>query len=372
MRIGFLSHLDMNLYLFRLPIMRALRDRGWKVYAIAPRGRYFHRFAQEGIEAVEYEIDRGSLNPFKELLALRNVYRAIAPLGLDILHTFTAKPNIYGTFAARMAKVPYVFNLVEGLGSFYIGDGVKKRLVRALMERLYRTAFSMSDGVVFVNGDDPEYMIQKGIVDPRKAILIKSVGIDLTAFDPTRFRRIDFGSKPVVLMIGRAIWEKGVREFYEAARMLRKRATFVYVGASDPGNPGSVPEEFLRSPFVRYLGHRDDVVDLLGSCDIFVLPSYREGLPRTLLEASAMAKPLVATDAVGCREVVRDGQNGFLVKPRSAKALAEGIARLLEDEGLRKRMGERSRELVEEFGIERVVERYVALYEEVADVLSRR
>ncbi|MRI83647.1 MAG: glycosyltransferase family 1 protein [Nitratiruptor sp.] len=369
MKIGFLSHLDMNLYLFRLPIMRALRAKGWKVYAIAPKGRYFDLFAKEGIEAVGYEIDRGSLNPLKEIQAIKNIYRTIAPLKLDILHTFTAKPNIYGTLAARWAGIPHIFNLVEGLGSFYVRDDLKAKMVRFVMEGLYKRTFTYAKRVVFVNSDDPKYMIQRGIIDPAKVKIIKSVGIDLAQFDPKRYRKIDFGSKPVVLMVGRAIWDKGVREFYEAAKRLEGRATFVYVGESDPGNPGSVPKEFLQSGPVRYLGHRDDIVDLLGSCDLFVLPSYREGLPRTLLEAGAMAKPMVATDTVGCRDVVVDGVNGFLVPPKDSHALVQAIERLIEDGKLRQKMGQKARELVEEFAIERIVEGYVRLYEGVVGVL---
>ena len=369
-KIGFLSHLDLNLYLFRLPIMRALKSRGWEVYAIAPRGDYLDRFTDEGIRTISYRIERASLDPLRELRALRNIYRAIRPLQLDLLHTFTAKPNIYGTIAGMLAGVPHIVNLVEGLGSFYVEESPKARLVRRIIEILYKQAFKRSDACIFVNSDDPRYMMERGIIEPAKVRIIKSVGIDTKRFAPENIKKIEFAtSKPVVMMVGRAIWHKGVREFYEAAKMLQHKAHFVYVGGTDSGNPSAASEEFLRSGVVEYLGHRDDIADLIGSCDIFVLPSYREGLPRTLLEAAALAKPLVATDTVGCRDVVQNGYNGFLVPPRDAKALAEAIEQLVDLPNLRKQMGEHARRYVtENFALEKVVAQYLALYNEVLGV----
>ena len=370
MKVGFLSHLDLNLYLFRLPIMRKLVQSGWEVYAIAPKGKYLEKFEEFGIKPIAYEIDRGSLNPLQEIRAIKNIYSAIKPLKLDILHTFTAKPNIYGTFAAKFAKVPKVINLVEGLGSFYVEENAKARAVRFIMERLYKIAFRYSDNVIFVNSDDPKYMVEKKIVEPKKVVVIKSVGIDTQYYNPKNVIPVNFHtSKPVVMMVGRAIWHKGVKEFYEAAKKLADKAHFVYVGATDPGNPSSVSEEFLYSGNVEYLGHRDDVKDLIGSCDIFVLPSYREGLPRTLLESGALAKPLVATDTVGCRDVVVNGFNGFLVPPKDVSALVQAIERLVDDELLRKEFGKNAKSFVEEnFAIEKIVDAYIKLYEEVKSV----
>ncbi|WP_456432134.1 glycosyltransferase family 4 protein [Nitratifractor sp.] len=372
MRFGFLSHLDDNLYLFRLPIMRALVERGHTVYAIAPKGKRWEAFESEGIVPVHYPIDRRSVNPFKEKQAVDAIYRAIAPLRLDLLHTFTAKPNIYGTIAGRKAGIERIYNLVEGLGSFYVQDDLKSRAMRLLIERLYRRTFRRSDGVVFVNRDDPAYMIDKGIVPPEKVTVIRSVGVDTEAFSPERVDRKMLaelkaryvpGDKPVVLMVARAIWHKGVREFYEAAGRLGDRARFILVGGIDPGNPSCADAAFLRSGAVEWVGEQQAMREWTALADVYVLPSYREGVPRTLLEAAAMGKPIVATDVVGCREVVEDGRNGLLVPPRDAAALADAIGRLLDDSALRQRMGEASRELaVKEFAIPQIVEQYLRLY----------
>jgi len=374
MRIGFLSHLDANLYLFRLPIMRRLVERGDEVFAIAPRGPYWDAFVKEGIRPVDYAVDRGSLNPVKELRAVDGIYRAIKPLRLDILHTFTAKPNIYGTFAGRKAGIPVIYNLVEGLGSFYIDDNLKSRLVRGVQESLYRMAFKRSDLCVFVNRDDPEYMLRRGLITPEKVKIIRSVGVDTRLFSMdavetqrlARWReRLSPRGVPVVLMVARAIWHKGIREFYEAAQRLEQKAEFVLVGGTDTGNPSCADAAFLHAGSVRWLGElpAEEMAAITAACDLYVLPSYREGVPRTLLEAASMGKALVATDVVGCREVVEHGVNGLLVPPRDAAALADAIDRLLGDRSLRERMGEASRKLaLEDFDIEGIVEQYLPLY----------
>ncbi len=374
--IGFLSHLDLNLYLFRLPIMIELVKRGYKVYAICPKGDKFEKFKEYGVEAISYEIDRGSLNPFKEKKAIENIYQAIKDLHLDILHTFTAKPNIYGTFAGKKAKVPVILNLVEGLGSFYTNNSIKNIVIRAIMERLYKKAFRLSDGCVFVNSDDPSYMIGKNIIPKEKVKIIKSVGIDTKKFDISNYndkrlkeikKSLDLENKTVILMIARAIWDKGIKEFYEVAKRLKnKDMEFVLVGDTDDGNPTCASNKYLLSGSVKWLGHRDDIPDLIAICDIFVLPSFREGLPVTLMEAASMSKPIVTTDTVGCREVVEDGYNGFLVPVRDAETLSKKIELLINDKDLRISMGKNGRIKVEkEFDIKKVVKQYMELYEEV-------
>ncbi len=377
MKIGFLSHLDMNLYLFRLPIMIELVKRDHQVYAISPCGQYSVKFQSNGIKHITYEIERESLNPLKERKFIDNIYEAIKDLKLDLLHTFTAKPNIYGTFAASRAGVPVIINLVEGLGSFYVENSLKNRVIRFMIEKLYKKAFKHSDKVVFVNHDDPEYMVQKKIIAQDKVKIIKSVGIDTEEF---RLDKVSGGialkellglkDEVIILMVARAIWHKGVREFYKAASYFDiKKVKFILVGDIDKGNHSSVSEEFLHSGNVLWLGHRDDIKALTAIADIYVLPSYREGVPRTLLEAASMGKPIVTTDTVGCREVVEDGVNGFLVPIKDIDKLSQKIRLLVENPILRDTMGIKGREkAVEEFDIKNVVLQYLELYNEYIDV----
>lgn len=359
--------------------MMALKERGHEVYAICPEGSHSQKMRSLGLHVIPYTIERSSLNPLKELFALRAITEALHPLKLDLLHTFTAKPNIYGTFATRRAGIPTVLNLVEGMGSFYIDDTLKNRLVRFVMERLYKAAFARCDGAVFVNSDDPEYMIAKGLLARQQVHIIKSVGVDTEHFSPEAVDVLKLESlrealhvkgKTVVLMVARAIWHKGVREFYAAAEALSDEQTlFVLAGGTDVGNPSSADEAFLRSGKVLWLGQRDDIVELTALCDLYVLPSYREGVPRTLLEAASMGKVIVTTDVVGCREVVIDGQNGLLVPPRDAGALKEAIKTLLRDPSRRAAMGAAGRaKAVAEFDTRAVTAQYLELYSRFIDV----
>jgi N,N'-diacetylbacillosaminyl-diphospho-undecaprenol alpha-1,3-N-acetylgalactosaminyltransferase len=314
------------------------------------------------------------LNPLKEAKAIYNIYKAISPLKLDILHTFTAKPNIYGTLAGKMAKVPTIVNLVEGLGSFYVEDNFKSIVVRNLIEKLYKLVFLLSQKVVFVNTDDPTYLVKRGVISKEKIHIIRSVGIDTQEFSPENVsgdkiyslrEALKLGEKTVVLMVARAIWHKGIREFYEASEQLaHNNSQFILVGDIDEGNPSSADKTFLESANVLWLGHRDDVLELTALSDIYVLPSYREGVPRTLLEAASMGKAIVTTDTVGCREVVEDGYNGYLVPVADSKVLSEKIELLINDEAKRGIMGKNGRILaINEFDVHKVVEQYVLMYE---------
>ena len=363
MIFGFLSHLDYNLWLFRLPIMQQLIRQGHSVYAICPFGEISDQFAKEGVIHIPYQIERSSLNPLKEIGAIHNIYDAIKPLKLDILHTFTAKPNIYGTIAGRLAKVPRIINLVEGLGSFYLENDLKSRIIRNLIEMLYRQTFKLSNTVMFVNQDDPAYLIKRNVINPSKVFIIKGVGIDTKEWNP-----IPKEDKWIrVTMIARALKHKGTLEFIEAASILTPKypdVSFQFVGSPDEGNASSMSEAFMRAQTsIHYLGHQNNIRHILSQSNIFVLPSFREGLPRTTMEAMSMGLPIITTDVVGCRETVEDGVNGFMIPPKNALALAEAIEKLLQDEKLRREMGGKSRiKALQEFDIATIVDKHLEVY----------
>lgn len=377
MTVVFLSHFDMNLYLFRLPIMREMIKRGHKVYAVTPCGEGCEKLQAEGIEVVEYKISRKSLNPLKELKTIYNIYRAIKPLNADILHSFTAKPNIYGAVAGDLAKVPVIVSTVTGLGSFYISNTKKAVIVRNAIEKLYKSAFKKASGVIFQNSDDRQYFIDKGIVSEEKTKTVVSSGVDIGFFsresvDKKKFadlkKKINPDNQKVVLMIARAIRHKGVVEYYQAAERLKEKGyLFLFVGGEDRGNPASLDAAFLKSGSVIYLGERWDVREIIALCDLFVLPSYREGTPRTLLEAGAMRKAMITTDTVGCKEVVNDGYNGYLVPVGDSEILKVKIETLLENDELRKKMAQNAYEkTINNFSSDRVVEQYMEYYEDLS------
>lgn len=365
MVIGFLSHLDLNLYAFRLPVMLELKKLGHKPIAIAPNGQFLEKIRQAGIECISYEISRKSLNPLNELRAIQNIYLAIKPLELNILHTFTAKPNIYGTIAGKMARVPKIINLVEGLGSFYLENDTKSALVRTIIEQLYKQVFKISTKVMFVNSDDPSYMISKRIVDTEKVFKINGVGIDCQTW--MSHKKQNENTTVKVIMVGRAIRHKGVVEFYECAKAIKSKkidVSFIYVGGTDDGNHSSLDEEYMKSsPFVEYLGERADIQSLIDSADIFVLPSYREGLPRTILEAMSLQKPVVATDVTGCRDCVIDGKNGYLVPAKNVEALVFAVEDLIVNKQKRVEFGLNGRKMAEElYDVKQIVKAHMKVY----------
>ena len=369
-KFGFLSHADMSIYFFRAPIMRELKRLGHEVFAIAPKGDYTDRLKSE-FNCVTYELDRASLNPLTVLENSRKLADILRGLNLDLLQTGAHKSNVFGTFAAKNAGIKHVINLVEGLGSFYIDDDIKTKAVRFVMESLYKLSFAKADACIFVNDADPDYLISKNLIDKSKVYRIKSVGVDTAKFDPAITQAADLGEKKVVLMIARAMWHKGVREFYEAAEILNgyKNCEFVFVGEGFAGNKSTADESFLKGGKVRYLGARNDIPQLLKASYLLALPSYKEGFPRTVLEAMSMAKAVVASDVTGCNEAVKDGYNGLLCKVKDASDLASKIKILLDDEALCAKLGQNGRDwAVSEFDEKQIAKRYIEIYRKFIDV----
>ena len=352
MKIVFLSHLDLNIYLFRLPIMKELIKNGYEVYAVAPKGEVFDKFAEFGIKAISYEIDRKSLNILKELKTIKNIKEVINEIKPDILHTFMHKPNIYGNLIGHKCTI----NTITGLGSFFIHTDLKSKIIKNIIILGYKFTTKNTKKIIFQNSDDLKLFSH--FLPKEKLVLIKSSGIDTEVFKPTKQPQ---NKKPIVLMIARVIKDKGVEEFIKAANLLKDKAEFWYVGDIDKGNKNAFNPNWGS---VKYLGFRRDIKELISKCDIFVLPSYREGVPRTLLEASSMQKPIVTTNAVGCREVVEDGKNGFLVPIKDYKTLAKKIEVLIDNPKLREEFGKYGRiKTKKEFDIKVVVNKYIEVYE---------
>jgi len=365
MKIAFLSHLDLNLYLFRLPIMEELVKRDYEVFAVCPKGDYFNKFKEFSIKAIDYEIERDSLNPFKELKTIRNIKNAINKIKPDILHTFMHKPNIYGNLTGHKKRI----NTITGLGSFFVYNDARSKVVRKIIEFLYKITTKGTKAIVFQNGDDYKYFIEKNIVSKDKAVVIRSSGIDTGIFKPipkptNLLKKFELNTqKPIVLMIARVIKDKGVLEYIEAAEILKEQGQFIYVGDIDKGNKNAFLPDWKS---VKWLGFQKNIKEIIALSDIVVLPSYREGVPRTLLEAGSMGKPLVATDVTGCREVVKNNFNGFLVRAKNPIELAKAIEKLITNKQLRELFGKNSREYIKKnFDIKIVVSKYIELYNSV-------
>lgn len=285
-----------------------------------------------------------------DLASLRALWRLFRELRPDVFLGYTIKPVIYGTLAAAVAGVPHRFAMITGLGYAFGRQEAKQRLVGGIARALYRLALARAERVFFQNPDDLTLFRDGGLLrSGEQAVIINGSGVD-TDF----FRTVPLPSLPVFLFIGRLLVDKGVREYAAAARVLRERHPQVrclLVGWLDE-NPATIEaaelERWTADGDVEFLGRLDDVRPVFEQCSVYVLPSYREGTPRTVLEAMAMGRAVITTDAPGCRETVTDGENGFLVPVGDAVALADAMQRLVDEPALAERMGERGRRVAED------------------------
>ena len=347
-----------NLLHFRGALLPALQKAGYRVIAIAPSDAHTSKLAGRGIDFAPVHMARSGMNPAADLRLLLDYVRVLRRLRPAVYCSFTIKPNVYGSIAARLCGVPSIAN-VTGLGTAFLAKGALWRLTRSM----YRAAFKRSYAVYFHNGDDLRAFVG-GIVKPAQARVIAGSGIDLDHYGPAELP----AGPPVFLFIGRLLRDKGVREFVEAARLVKAthpRARFQLLGDIDPGNRTSVTAMELRSwldeGVVEHLREQQDVRPFIAAASTVVLPSYREGMSRALLEAAAMARPLVGSDVPGVRELAEEGVTGARFAPRDAGSLAQAMGRIAEasPETLR-RYGANAREKVErEFSEEAVVQTYL-------------
>jgi glycosyltransferase involved in cell wall biosynthesis len=355
-----------NVYNFRRGLIEALQRAGHEIAVLAPDDGYGERLQAMGCAFTPLEMDNQGVSPGRDLGLLRRYHVAIGRIRPDLFLGWTVKPNIYGSIAARLRGVP-VINNVSGLGTAFL----RKGLLGALVIVLYKRALRRSKTVFFQNDEDRRLFLDLGIVRAHQARLLPGSGIDLDAFCP-----VEAGGGPDFLFVGRLLWDKGVREFVDAARLARLQRPelrFGMLGFVDSPNRTAVSQAELQAwvdeGLVDYLGAQEDVRPHLAAAGCIVLPSYREGLPRSLLEGAAMEKPLIAADVPGCRDVVTHGENGLLCAARDPRALADAmlsIADMSADE--RVAMGKRGRAIVEQkFDQRIVITRYL---EAIEDALS--
>jgi len=358
------------LYNFRLPLARHLRSIGLEVVFVSPSDAYVQRLTSEGFRHVGLRLGRQSMNPLRDLDTLLNLFGVYWCERPRAVHHFTIKCVLYGTIAAKLAGVRSVVNAVTGLGSVFSDNRFSLRMLNPFVRVLYRTVLrSRRAQVIFQNPDDLNSFVSAGLVAPEKTTLIRSSGVDTKRFSP-RAGGPDEPPARIVLFASRILREKGIYEFVEAARLLKSRGykvTFQVAGEPDQGNPGAVPaatlEAWRKEGAIDFLGHVDGIERVMAQASIVVLPSYREGVPKVLIEAASMGKVIVTADSPGCREVVIDGHNGLLVPPCDATALSVAIQRLLDEPATCREMGLRGRSLaVECFDEKLVIGKTVELY----------
>jgi glycosyltransferase involved in cell wall biosynthesis len=355
----------------RLEIAKAAKRAGFDVAVATRVQNHGHQIEAEGFKLIPIRMRRRFGSPWQELktlFELVRIYRAEKP---DIVHHVALKPMLFGSLAALIAGLPGVVNAVAGMGYVFTSRSTQARILRPFIQTFLRLLLSNErTSLILQNEDDLELLQGLGIVDGQHISLIRGSGVDIDHFHPLAEPEGDV----TVAIVARMLWDKGVHNLVEAVQSLRAKGIplrLLLAGDPDPDNPASIPETQLKAwddePGIDWLGYVEDVRDVLKQAHIACLPSRREGLPKSLLEAAACARPIVATDVPGCREVVRDGVNGFLVPSRDVQALADALEKLALDAGLRQRFGQAARKIaVEEFRSQLVIDRHLALYEAVA------
>lgn len=355
MKVAIVLNTSWNIYNFRLGLVKALLENGFEVVAIAPKDPYSEKLVDMGCSFRDLTMDSKGLNPYKDLrliMELKSIYKQERP---DIVLHFTIKPNIYGSIAASSLGIP-IINNVSGLGTVFLWN----RPIKLLATMLYNFSFSRANFIFFQNKDDKQLFGKWVKLEAKKVGLLPGSGINTRAFTASEHKQ---SKNFVFLMIARLIIDKGVYEYVEAAKALKTagiKAQFQLLGATDFTHKRGIPEKdvlaWSKEGYIEYLGATEDVKETIKHADCVVLPSYREGTPRTLLEGGAMKKPLIATDVPGCNSIVENGINGLLCEVKNPEDLASKMKEMFEmPEKNYLQMAEQSRKIVEEKFDEQIV-----------------
>ncbi|MBC8285552.1 MAG: glycosyltransferase family 4 protein [Nitrospinae bacterium] len=369
-RLLFVVSEDWYFVSHRLHLAIAAIKEGYEVTLLCRCNNHKQMVEDKGIQVIDWPLARGSHNPFKELRALFVLIKMFAAVRPNIIHAVAVKPVLYSSVAAKITRVkPRVFAL-GGLGYLFSSKRARARVLKLFVVTAYRFALAgKKTKLILQNKDDVKVLLRANVIQKEKIKLIRGSGVDTTVFKPEQFKHVT----PLVILPSRMLWDKGVGEFVECARLVRqskKNVRFALIGSPDLENPESISiaqlKTWVSDGIVEWWGKRTDMPEVYKQSTVVCFPSYREGLPKTLLEAASCGKPIVAFNVPGCREIVIDGKNGFLVPFKNTEKLVDSINILLGDEQLRKKFGTFGREkVVNEFSQERVVEETLDVWTEV-------
>jgi glycosyltransferase involved in cell wall biosynthesis len=364
-KIAIVANTSWYVYNLRLGVIRRLKEEGYEVLVITPKDSYTHYLLSEDYQHVDINIQSKGKSLFSDLRYFRKLLQIYKSYEPDFIFHYTIKPNVYGSLAARVAGIKSIA-VVSGAGHTFL----KKNFLYRVISLMYRLAFQFTKQVWFVNKDDLNEFVEHRIIPKGKAQLLPGEGVNIQHFSPN-FDRMPNKNSMNFLLSARLLWDKGIGQYVEAAKIIKSKysgVNFYLLGFLDVENPSAISStqiyDWHHNGDITYLGKTEDVRPYVANCDCFVLPSYyREGTPRSLLEAAAMAKPIITTDNVGCREVVKDGYNGFLCEPKNVDDLVKKMEMMI---GMttqqRHMMGLNGRKFVIEYFDEQlVVERYVSV-----------
>ena len=379
-KVVLFANTDWYLYNFRMSFARKLREEGFEVILLSPDGEYGPKLRDLGFRWHAVPMNRRSLNPLRELALVIWLARFFAREKPQIVHGFTIKSAVYGSLASKLASVPARVNAVAGMGYVFTSGDLKARVLKPLVRQVMRLALNGRDSILVLQNPDDIRLFEAARIVNQKAIrLIKGSGVDLTRF------KLNGGTvqEPALplraLLAARLVWDKGIAEYVEAARLLRREhrtVRFLLAGSPDDGNPASVSaavvEGWVKEGLVEWLGQVSDMPKLFSEVDVMVLPSYREGLPKALIEAAACGLPLITTDAPGCREVVSEsGVDGISIPVRDVPALAAAIRLLDDDREMGRKLGLAAREkALINFDERIVIEKTLSVYRELVPSIS--
>lgn len=351
MKIAVLSSHTSSLFWFRMDMMKDFIKQGHTVIALGPEAEvnWKSKFNENGIQYKQLFVERNGINPISDLKTYNQLCQFMKQEKPDKVFAYQAKTVVYGSIAAKMNGITEVYPLIAGLGSIFRGEGLKNKIIKTVMKIEYRAACKASKKVFFQNNDDKNEFINNGLIKEDKIVIINGSGVNLEKFKPE-----PLPETPAFLFIGRLIKDKGIMEYLEACKRIKAKYPEVrclLVGPYDSNPSALQPEElnpFIHQNIIEYFGEQSDVRPYIKQCSTYILPSYHEGTPKTVLEAMAMGRPIITSDAPGCRETVTDGYNGFLVAIKDIDGLVEKMKTLIQDTEMSKLMAERSLKLARE------------------------
>jgi glycosyltransferase involved in cell wall biosynthesis len=363
-----------HVLLFKADLIKSIKKNNLKVIVLASKDAYTEKLRKIVDEFHEIKLESSGVNPIKDAFLVFQIYSILRNINPTLILNFTIKPVIYGTFAARLLGGVPVINTITGLGTAFISSGLANKVAKFL----YKFTFKYSSLIFFQNPDDQNFFKKLKIITKNNTKLISGSGVDLIKFKPVKIKK---RNEIKILFIGRIIADKGVYELIESAKIIKKEysyVTFMLMGMLGVDNNSSISEKevenWIKEGLIEFIPFKDDIRRFLGDSDVVVLPSYREGTPKTLIEAASMAKPLIATDVPGCREVVKHQVNGFLCEVKNPVSLADAIRRYIEmDDSSKIEMGIKSRKLAEEkFDIIKVNNCYINEINKIIDKNEKR
>jgi glycosyltransferase involved in cell wall biosynthesis len=361
MKVFIVAHHTRSLLNFRTQLLASFVKEGHEVIVCSPDNdpEFLEKFSEMGISFITFPLERNGMNPLKDIYSLLFLVRTLKKIKPDVVYSASTKPVIYGSLAARLVGIPRVFSMISGAGYAFIEVGFMRKLINLLVRGLFHMSLKKNISVFFLNPDDRGLFVGLGLLSQKQAIVINGEGVDLKHFHSTPVPT----SVPVFLLICRLIKEKGVIVYAEAARILKQKypeVSFNLLGPFDCNNTSALSksqiEKWHQEGGINYCGETKDVRPFISAASVFVLPSfYREGLPRSTMEAMSMGRPIITTDWTGCRETVVEGENGFLIPIKNVDALVKAMERFIVNTDLIKKMGQCSRDLaVEKFDVNKV------------------